>query len=442
MACELLQGPEEKAVAMTDFAGTIIARLTSATSDRAGFARQCVSEFDRNEDGTIGAAEFQHVFASLQRIEEITGGATTSYVASGCRPTLFGCTLFPTYSNAFAASAYQATAMLDRFDHNGDGAVSFDELAADPAETPPASDTSTDPGKTDEPVDPTPPDPPPPDVPPPLTAAQRADALLASYDTTGKGYITIEDVVNAWLKDPSLGDIANAGTAIEAWDMNGDGQVSRDDIIAAYQLMDAADTTMAALAPGADQIELANLNDEVLNAVELTRAQVEAWDTDRNGAVSRTELVDGLKLMQIAAAADAERAVFEAMVARYDANGDGAINLDEFAKALGTVSLDEAAQHSIFTAWDTDGDGAIAPTELQKGYAAIKDAQTTIAAYDIDQKGYIDLADLQRVIDQNGATEGQASAEDIMLAWDRDGDGRVSVQDVLTMKQAMTTSNV
>jgi Ca2+-binding EF-hand superfamily protein len=428
----------KKGAPLNDFASTIIARLTSASTDRASFARQCVGEFDRNEDGKVGAAEFQHVFAALQRIDEMSGGATTSFVSSGCRPTLFGYTLFPTYSNTYAASAYQATAMLDRFDHDGDNVVTLNELAADPTPEAEAEAPETEPELEpikDE-VTPKPSDETPVETPP--TPEERANALLAAYDTNSKGFITIEDVVNAWLKDPSLGDIANAGTAIEAWDTNGDGQVSRDDIASAYRFMDAADTLLAALGDAATgQIDLDAVSDATLAQAELTREQLAIWDRDGDGAVNRTELIDGLKLMQLAASADAERQAFEAMVARYDANGDGAINLAEFTTTLGSVTLDETAQQAIFAAWDSNGNAAIDAMELQTGFNAIKEAEATIAAYDATGKGYFDLADLQRTIAENGGADDQATAEDIMLAWDRDGDGKVSVQDVLTMKQAM-----
>jgi Ca2+-binding EF-hand superfamily protein len=428
----------QKATSLTDFATTIIARLTSASTDRAAFSRQCVREFDRNEDGTVGAAEFQHVFAALQRIDEIAGGTSSSFVSAGCRPTLFGCTLFPTYSNAYAASAYQATAMLDRFDHDGDNVVTLDELAADPSPEAPETDAieTVEPNPTDGTTTP----PPAQEVPPvaPSTPEERAAVLLAAYDTNSKGYITIEDVVNAWLKDPSLGDIANAGTAIEAWDTNGDGKVSHDDMVSAYRLMDAADTVLAALGDAATgRIALGAMSDVTLSQVELTRDQLAKWDRDSDGAVDRTELIDGLKLLQLAASAEAEQQAFEAMVTHFDANQDGAINADEFMKTMGSTVLDGTDQQATFAAWDSNGNGAIDATELQTGFNAIKDAEATIAAYDLAGKGYFDLADLQRVIEQNGQAEGQANASDIILAWDRDGDGKVSVQDVLTMKQAM-----
>lgn len=408
---------------VTNFSATILQTLGSAGTRRTDYARQCVAEFDRNGDGSVSALEFQHVFASLQRIEDLAGGATTSFVSSGCRPTLFEATLFPSYSNAYAASAYQATAMLAELDHDGDNAVALEEWTAE------KTTTDTNPPEPETPASPPTPD-------------ERATDLLAAYDLTGKGYITIDDVVSKWLADPSLGNIANAGTAIEAWDSDGDGKVTREDIVAAYEIMDAADTVVGALGDAqAHQIDLAALDPAKLASLELTEAQLGEWDADGNGTLTRNEVIDGLKLLRLKTAADAETDAFRQLVAKFDANASGAIDRNELAAALGTVALDDAALDATFAAWDSNRDNAIDAPELQTGYQAIKDAQAVVAAYDIDGKGYFDEADLQRAIDENGSAEGQASAHDILLAWDRDGDGKVSVQDVLTMKQAMAVAS-
>lgn len=420
---------QEKSLLVTNFAATILQRLTAPGTDRAAFTRQCVAEFDRDGDGNVAGEEFQHVFATLQRIDQMTGGATSSFVSSGCRPTLFEVTLYPSYSTAYAVSAYQANAMLDELDMDGDNAVSaaewLGEAKLDP-ETPDTPPTETE-TSTSDPV-----------TPPPPTPDERATELLAAYDITGKGYITIDDIISKWLADPSLGDIANAGNAIEAWDANGDGKVTRDDIVSAYEMMDAADRVVTALGdPTTGRIALDNLSQDKLAALELTDTQLKAWDSDQDGALSRNEVLDGLKVLQIAAQKDAEAAAFQTLVQRYDSNTNGSIDPNELINALGGVTLDEASVQSTFAAWDLDGNQQIDAAELQKGYSAIKDAQATIAAYDIAGKGYFDLADLERVIAENPA-DGQASASDILAAWDRDGDGKVSVQDVLTMKQAMT----
>lgn len=412
-----------KSLLVTNFAATILQRLTAPGTDRAAFARQCVAEFDRNGDGSVAAVEFQHVFASLNRIEEITGGATSSFVASGCRPTLFEDMLFPSYSTAYAVSAYQATAMLDGLDTDGDNAVSEAEwlgtASTDPA-TPPTDTTTTDPATQT-----------------PSTPDERATELLAAYDVTGKGYITIDDIISKWLADPSLGDIANAGNAIEAWDADGDGKVTRDDIVSAYEMMDAADRVVTALGDvTTGRITVDNMQADALNALELTETQLKAWDSDGDGALTRNEVIDGLKLMQLAAQKDAEAAAFQNLVQRYDSNANGSIDANELANTLGGVTLDEASLQSTFAAWDVDGNEQIDAAELQSGYSAIKDAQATIAAYDNAGKGYFDLADLERAIAEN-PTDGQGTATEILAAWDRDGDGKVSVQDVLTMKQAM-----
>jgi len=425
---------------MTDFAGRIITHLTSAKpTDRADFARRCVSEFDRDGGGTISATEFQHVFAALRRTEELTGGSTTSFVSSGCRPTLFECTLYPSWSNAYAASAYQAMAMLDRFDQDGDAIVSLEELSTDPVAEPPAEPTPETPDTppTDS-VDPPPADDP---VTPAQTPGERADALLAAYDITGKGYITIDDVVSKWLADPALGDIANAGTAIEAWDTDGNGRVSRADIIAAYEIMDAADTVLAAFggtATGA--IALTTLDPAALNALDLDTNTLSGWDADKNGALSRNEIIDGLKLLRLATASDAEKQAFQTILARLDTNGDGTVSSTEMAQAMTDLALDPARLDETFAAWDSNGDRGISLDELQAGYAAVNEAKSIVAAYDIAGKGYFDATDLQRVIDENGATEGQGSAADILAAWDQDGDGKVSVQDVVAMRALMAAA--
>lgn len=431
---------------MTDFATRIISQLTSAsTTDRASFARQCVREFDRNADGSVSAAEFQHVFAALRRTDELTRGSTTSFVSSGCGPTLFECTLYPSWSNAYAASAYQAMAMLDRFDHNGDSIVTIDEFSADPVSEQPTAPTDTTSTTQPDPTTPTDPAPTPDPVEAAPTPAERADTLLATYDITGKGYITVDDIVSKWLANPQLGDIANAGNAIEAWDTDGNGQVSRADIIAAYEIMDAADTALSAFG-GAEtgSIDLAHLDPDALKALDLTATQISAWDADKSGTVSRNELIDGLKLLRLQTAKDAEQQAFATIFGKLDANHDGSIDSNEFASTMTDLALDPATLNATFTAWDRDGSNGISVDELQAGYTAVKDAKAIVASYDTAGKGYFDQADLQRVLDANGNNDGQnngqASAAEILAAWDRDGDGKVSVQDVIAMRSLMAAA--
>lgn len=411
-----------------DFAANLITRLKALGTDRADFARQCVREFDRNEDGTVTASEFQHVFASLQRTQELNGSNGSSFVAAGGRPTLFAVTLFPSYSNQFAISAYQATAMLDAFDQDGDYALTLAELEKD-AE--PVSEETQDTAETN-PADDTP------ESEAPLSAAERADQLLALYDLTQKGYIAIDDIVSAWLKDPSLGDIANAGNAIEAWDMNGDQRVSREDMIAAYTVMDAADSVIAAFDHALDgRFALDAIDENKLATLDLTYEQLAAWDQDEDGTLTREDIIDGIKRLNLASASEAEKLAFETLLARFDTNKDGVMNETELGATLGDVTWDEDALKANFAAWDLDASGGIDASELQLGFTAIKEAQAIIAAYDKDGKGYFDAADLQRVIEENPDATNQASADEILAAWDHDGDGHVSVQDVLIMQDIM-----
>ncbi|MEN9707664.1 MAG: hypothetical protein RIQ68_72, partial [Pseudomonadota bacterium] len=171
---------------MTDFSASIRAGLAAVQPNRETFARNCVAEFDRNGDGAVSGAEFLKVFASLQRTDEMAGSGQTSYMAAGIRPTIFDCTLFPAFSRSYATSAYQANAMLDSYDRNGDSSVTLEEMLY-------VAPSTTEVTQTDQTNDT---NAPPADL---LTPEQRADDLMALYDKQAKGYVDISDIISAWM---------------------------------------------------------------------------------------------------------------------------------------------------------------------------------------------------------------------------------------------------
>jgi Ca2+-binding EF-hand superfamily protein len=403
---------------VTDFAANIRAGLAAMQPNREAFARHCVSEFDRNTDGSVSGAEFLKVFASLQRTDEVAGSGQTSYVSAGIRPTIFDCTLFPAFSRNYAISAYQAHSMLETYDRNGDQSVTLQELLyVDP---PPVEETK----QTDaQPADETPP----PSGPAPLTAEQRADDLMALYDSTQKGYIDISDIVSAWVNDPSLGDISQAGNAISAWDRDGDETVTREELIAGYQNLDAANAMITALGDATSgTIKLAALTDAQLATIDMSREELSAWDADTNGELSRTEILNALRKASITT----PETIAQALITHFDSDQSSTLNSDEFAQVLATYNMDSMQAQESFTAWDLDRDGAISSSEMASGINLIQDAKAQVAKFDIDNKGYFTLDDLQTAIaaDPSSTT---ASAEDLMLWWDVDGDGKVTPQDVI-----------
>ena len=441
---------------MSDFALNLISTLSPAAPSRDDAARAALKEFDANGDGTVSNQEFQKVFAVMQREEQLSGkqgpGVASTFHSAGVRPTIFASTLYPSFSKNYALSQYQATEMLTAFDKNGDQQVTLDELkGVTPAPaTPTTPTTPTDPGTgtgastgatgSGGVTDPTPTPPPPPDTPPP-TPAERADALMAAYDKTKKGYVTLSDIASAWINDPTLGDISQLANTVQAWDASGDGQITRDELVLGFTVMDAADALLVQLAqPPATAndpvaIQLSSVKDGDLLPLGFTRDMLTGWDTNKDGAVTREELVTGLRALSLQPPAPTADQVAQTLLKNFDANGDNALTFDEFQKALAGSSMDASASQSSFDSWDLNKDGSISSAELTSGVDAAQKATDLVASYDIGKKGYFDLADLPAAIDASPDKASSAPAADILAAWDSDGDGKVTAQDIINVLQ-------
>jgi Ca2+-binding EF-hand superfamily protein len=319
--------------------------------------------------------------------------------------TIFAETLYPSFSRNHAIAAYLAQEALDGLDRSGDGSVSVNEL--DGTWTPP-------------------------------TAAQRADDLLAKYDKTNKGYIDLADIRAAWMADPSLGDVSKAQAAIDAFDQNIDGHVTRDELTAGYQAMDRADQLLAAFDPQqTGMIDLAAATSLAPGEFADARAKFADWDTNTDGKLTRQELIAGIETADAPAApppappkipTDSDPALLAAtLLAQYDTDRSGGISLDEF-KAHAQVN-DPAA---TFAAWDTQADGELTLEELQTGIAQVQQAQSIVQQYDLAGKGYFDQADLEAALDPASVDNIADRAKQIMSFWDANGDGKVTVDEVIS----------
>ena len=439
---------------VSDFAINLINALGPSATNRDEAARAALKEFDANGDGTVSSQEFQKVFAVMQREEQLSGkqgtGEASSFRAAGVRPTIFACTLYPSFSKNYALSQYQATEMLAAFDKNADQQVTLDELKG-VTPTPPTPTTPVDPapgtdgstgttdttGSTDTP--------PPPDTPPP-TPAERADALMAAYDTTKKGYVTLSDIASAWINDPTLGDISQLANTVQAWDASGDGQITRAELVLGFTVMDAADGLLVQLAqpPATAEdpvaIQLSSLNDADLPPLGVTREMLTSWDANKDGAVTREELVTGLRALSLQPAPPTAEQVAQTLLKNYDANGDSGLTFDEFQKALAGSSMDANASQGSFDSWDLDKDGSISAAELTSGVDTAQKATDLVASYDLAKKGYFDIADLQAAIDASPDNATSAPAADILAAWDANGDGKVTAQDIINVLQLQKLS--
>ena len=270
----------------------------------------------------------------------------------------------------------------------------------------------------------------------PLTPEERADALLADYGGTEKGYVEIADILNAWINDPSRGDVRELANTMQAWDTNGDGQITRKEMVTNFRAMDVADGLLLEFAPApttADDpvaVRLRDVTDADLQPFGLTHDLLASWDLDGTGAVTRAELLMGLRPLIDRPPTPAELA--QAMLNQFDADKSNGLSLDEFQNALGGAAN---ASQGDFESWDANKDQSISLDEITTGVDAIQKATAFVAQYARNNNDYFDITDIQAAIDASPDKDKMAPAEEILAAWDMDGDGKVTIQEVMTIQQ-------
>ena len=266
-------------------------------------------------------------------------------------------------------------------------------------------------------------------------ATSQADQALALFDPTGKGYFDANDVVAAFTNNPSLGDPITAVQTVSAWDDNGDGKVTRDELISGYMTMNLADALMNQLDPtGQGYIDTQSLSSVSLPNFPNASTIIASWDSNGDGQVSRQEVVDGFHALNAQANSNTDSSVSTAqdpatLFSLYDTNKDGSLDLSEINATAGSSNATDPSQ--TLAAWDSNGDGAVSQQEFTDGFNLIKKATGIIAQYDTAGKGYFDQSDLEAAIASDPTINQGASAADLMKFWDSNSDGKVTVPEVL-----------
>ena len=132
---------------------------------------------------------------------------------------------------------------------------------------------------------------------------------------------------------------------------------------------------------------------------ELTRKLCETFGYATDSALGR-------------AVADGQRALFDAMLAHMDANGDQEISRDEFAAGLSRAIEDRpgfdtavrAAAVALIQVADRDGNGVLDPAEYRQLAAvygtSTDEAERAFSRLDLDRNGFVDTAELSLGIGQ------------------------------------------
>ena len=279
-----------------------------------------------------------------------------------------------------------------------------------------------------------------------VNSAMNAQRLMSQYDSSNKGFITAADLTAAWANAQTPGDAAIAQNTLTGWDVNSDGQVNLGELINGQQVGDVANQLLAQFDPAMlGYIDLSSADGAAMSAAPKLVNLLKSWDVDGNAQLTQGEIVNGLQASNLkyqlqSKAPDAsgsQDAAGQALsiMSQMDINYDGQINLSEFvnfASANASISADPI---STFNAWDTNNDGYLTLDEVQTGIQTIQQAQSILSQYDTAGKGYFDANDLEAALTTNDPTQAQsdaaAQAQQIMNFWDADGDGKVTVQEVI-----------
>eukprot|EP00090_Calanus_glacialis_P008588 TRINITY_DN16933_c0_g1_i1.p1 TRINITY_DN16933_c0_g1~~TRINITY_DN16933_c0_g1_i1.p1 ORF type:complete len:162 (+),score=55.97 TRINITY_DN16933_c0_g1_i1:114-599(+) len=138
-----------------------------------------------------------------------------------------------------------------------------------------------------------------------------------------------------------------------------------------------------------------------LQRMEFKQAFQE-FDKDGSGTISTKEL---LPVMRSMGQNPTEDEVLN-LVIEYDVNGDGTIDFDEFMEMM-----KKQAEH-------------------QDNSAELKEA---FKIFDRDGNGYIDAAELKKVVTQYGARLTLEEAEELLHEADLDGDGKLDYTEFVQM---------
>lgn len=441
---------------MSDFATRILAEL-KASSNKSATGQALIRAFGAGSGGAIRQADFQRVFAELE-LGQPKGGLSSNAIQPttfNLKRTIFECQLYPSFSNNYATAKYQATEMLHALDSNADGSVTLGELAAydtpPPTPTPPApTPPATDPGSSVT-RDPAAPPPAPTFIAMSLTTvasiAQGASAktfasnMLKSFDATGKGYFTADDVRAAFTADATLGDPAKAQSIVSELDGNGDGQVTHEELVASFQRLDIVSNLLGAFDPAGDgQIDIASLTGPAAAVSPALTAMLKTWDADSDGHLTSSEMIAGLKaspipLGEMSALANAVNASINAQsaMAQYDVANKGYMTAADLTVSWSADqgANDPSTAQSAIASWDANGDAQVNLGEMISGQQVTDVANQLLSQFDPGGQGYIEVG--------SGAAAAMTFAPNLfnlLKSWDADNNGQVTRQEIMTGIQA------
>ena len=413
------------------------------------FSQNVIAGWDTNGDGTITNSELiagvtavaQNFIATYDT--KASGSFTSADIASYQE------------QNSSTPSNLQPDELIAQWDTDGDGAVTLDEILGGLDSSLINQLTAQNNGATSEN--------PAVSYETALSIFQNANAsaasLLATYDTSGKGYIDAADLAASWTANPTLGDPEKAAQAIAQWDANGDGKVTLPEL-ATGQLMTSLatkiDSILDPLATG--QIQVSNITDATVSGLSYSASTIAGWDTNNDGILTSDEILEGV------------RSSLSSLLSSYGSPGATSFTGTDASKAIaGNPTLSDGVSAAAVVAhWDLDGDGSVTAGEIAASKlseinanftnaASSSDAMTTSSAvlqsaqknalsmlsiYDPSQQGSINAADITTAFSTNPTLSGGQTAAEVMALFDLNSDGIIDPDELVSGSELQTLSDM
>jgi Ca2+-binding EF-hand superfamily protein len=262
-----------------------------------------------------------------------------------------------------------------------------------------------------------------------FSSIQQVKDGFKKIDVDGDGAISKQEMKNGMrLNDDELNIVFAIG------DVDQDGQISLAEFV---RLMSpSAASSMNRLRNTFRDIQ------EVIMAFKK-------FDTNRDGAISQQELLNGMRSTGLDFGQDEARSVFEMA----DVNTDGEINYTEFVSALFPAASDGLVKFrskfnnipcvkQAFRQFDADGDGAISIMELKNGMGggfSSGEISSVFCLADVDGDGQVSFAEFASLIIPSASEKigklkknfnSSKAIEDAFNKFDVNRDGKISVDEL------------
>merc|ERR1719309_1777953 len=396
-----------------------IARLGMAFRS-IGNVKESFKKFDVNQDGQISRTELKNGMKLSDADLDIVfalGDLDGDGEISMSEFVLIMCPLAKNAVNRFRncfKDIHELISAFSQFDSNMDGAISQQELSA---------------GMRNMRMS---------------FSNEETNAIFAAADINQDGEIAYTEFVSLMI--PTAGDallkfrkaftnVQNAKSAFNKFDTDGDAEISIQELKNGMGSNFTDNEVKAVFALGdTDQdgsinfLEFAKLmipsaTDALakfwkcFRDIKSVRQAFKQFDTDNDGAISRQEVVQGMKV----SGRDFTSEEIDTLFVLADRDGDGQIDFPEFAlimipsaperiSKLKKKFNNKTAVESAFKSFDTNNDGAIDSKELNAGLKKTgisltdQEIETIFAVADVDGDGQIDIGEFSKLLGVGGCS--------------------------------------